>query len=71
MAVFKTENHQGLNSKANSPIKQRHMEEKVPFFSPFYLIVIFSSISLEFSPPPRPRHRPTTGSHGSVKHLSP
>lgn len=31
MAVFKTENHQGLNSKANSQIQQRNMEGKVPF----------------------------------------
>lgn len=31
MAVFKTENHQGLNSKANSPIQQRNMEGEVPF----------------------------------------
>lgn len=32
MAVWKAENHQGLNSKADSPVKQRHMEGKVPFF---------------------------------------
>lgn len=34
IAVFKTENHQGLDSKADSPVKQRNREGKVPFSLP-------------------------------------
>lgn len=47
MAVCKAENHQGLNSKADSPVKQRHMERQVPFFFSFFLTAIFSSLSPE------------------------
>lgn len=45
MAVCKAENHQGLNSKADSPVKQRHMEGKVPFF----FLLPNSVIELDFS----------------------